>query len=160
MPEPNPDNAPEYDALERVLTLVAPRAAKARERLAQAEEEIERYAQLELLVRLSMMILENRAVAAIGYTTERSYAQSDPDQPYWELHGTVTMSPDASEDDLSEQEVNVEDELDNLLAGARAALAARVFEVNLGESATLSRGRLEERACAIAAEYHAAAAPA
>jgi hypothetical protein len=151
MPEPIPDSESQSDALQRVLGAAAPRAAEAQQSVAAAEEEVRKYAQLDLVIRLALMILEHTAVAAIGYTTERGYAEADPDQPVYELHGTVTMNPDAPED--HQQELDAEWELDNLLAGAGFALAARVFDVNPGEPATLHRDRLEQRARAISSEW-------
>ncbi len=153
MPQPTPDNDSQRDALELVLAAVAPRAAEAQQRLAAAEEDVRKYAELELVVQLAAMILEYPAVAAIGYTAN---AEGDPDQPSCELEGTVTMNPDAHEDDLA-HEVDAEFELDNLLAGAGAAVAARVFEVKPGESATLHRDRLVQRAQAISTEWPDAA---
>ncbi len=160
MPQPMLDSQSQSDALQRLLVAAAPRAAQAQQRLTEAEEDVRKFAQFELIVHLALMILEYPDVAAIGYTAERSYTEDDPDQPVYELHGTVTMSPDASEDDLVDQQLNAEMELDNLLAGADPALAACVFQANPGESATLHRDRLEERARAISAEWQNATPPA
>jgi hypothetical protein len=151
MPEPTPDSESQSDTLERVLDAAAPLAEQAQQRLAAAEEDVRKYAQLDLVVRFALMILDYPAVDAIGYTTERSYAEADRDQPYYELHGTVAMNPDVP--DTHQQEVHAESELDNLLAGAGFALAARVFDANPGESATLPRDRLEQRANAISNEW-------
>ena len=159
MPQPISDSRSQSDVLRRLLAAARPRATQARLRLAEAEEDVRKFAQFEFVVHLALMIVQYPDVASIGYTAERSYLEGDPDHPVYELHGTVTMSPDASEDHVGQQ-LNAELELDNLLAGAEPALAARVFAANLGENATLHRDRLEERVRVISAEWQNATPPA
>lgn len=158
MADENPDgcHAEASQALRDVLTAVAARVAAAEVRLNAAEQELARYAQGQLMARASLLIVEHPRVAAFGYSTHRTFSDPDlrPENPRCERRAIVQMRPASATDETAK--ADAEHAVGALLDDADPALLARLFDAKPGETATLTRETLTQRACVIAAAWRTA----